>query len=137
MVSPNLSPSQPDGCAPLLVSIEEAARFLAVGVQTLRNRQSLGQLPFPTVKIGNRRLVRFADLSDYVANLPQDFDFENGVIVKAAIRQPCVQAPAAPTVPNTPLRRRQSRQPRKGRDGPCGDPWYLDDPADPTRGPKK
>lgn len=137
MVSPNLSLSQPDGCAPLLVSMEEAARLLAVGVQTLRNRQSLGQLPFPSVKIGNRRLVRVADLAKYVANMPQDFEFENGVIVKGAKSQPVVSVPVAPTIPNTPLRRRQSQQPRSGRYGAGGPPWYLDDPRDSTRGPKK
>ncbi len=74
---------------PLLLSIEDAARALSLAPQTLRNLMARGQCPFPTVKIGARRLVPAAALQQFVDSL-------SGASAPAQAPQPD-PAPTAPT----------------------------------------
>jgi predicted DNA-binding transcriptional regulator AlpA len=48
----------------LTVSIPEAALMLGIKAKTLYNQVSAGSCPFPTLKLGGRRLVRVHDLLD-------------------------------------------------------------------------
>ena len=54
---------------PLLLSFEDAAKRLGLSAQTLHNWRSAGRLPFPSVRLGGRRLVRLSDLEAFVAGL--------------------------------------------------------------------
>ncbi|MHB1668984.1 MAG: helix-turn-helix domain-containing protein [Thiomonas sp.] len=51
---------------PLLLSIEDCADALGVAQQTVRNWLCTGTVQLPTVKIGGRRMVRTADLLEFV-----------------------------------------------------------------------
>lgn len=53
----------------LLLSIEETASVLGLKPSTLRNWYFAGRLPFQSVKLGGRRMVRVADLEAFVAGL--------------------------------------------------------------------
>ncbi|MHB8919438.1 MAG: helix-turn-helix domain-containing protein [Halothiobacillus sp.] len=47
---------------PALLTIKQAASFLGLNEQTLRNQQSRGTSPLPTIKVGARRMVRRIDV---------------------------------------------------------------------------
>jgi excisionase family DNA binding protein len=53
----------------LLLSLEDAAQALGLARRTLYNWSSSGRLPFPTVKLGGRRMVRVAELQAFVDGL--------------------------------------------------------------------
>ena len=54
-----------------LLSVQEAAPYVGLSPQTIRNQISNGSIPFRYTKIG--KLVRFdvKDLDDYINNLPR------------------------------------------------------------------
>lgn len=51
---------------PLLIGVRDAARLLDLSPVTLRNWCSQQKLPFPSYKVGRRRMFRIADLRAYV-----------------------------------------------------------------------
>ncbi len=51
---------------PLLIGVRDAARLLDLSPVTLRNWCSQRKLPFPSYKVGRRRMFRIADLRAYV-----------------------------------------------------------------------
>jgi len=55
--------------APLLVSITEAARLLAIEPDTARKWIGTGRFPVPTYKLGRRRMIRYDELRAYVLSL--------------------------------------------------------------------
>ncbi len=60
-------PSGPAPLAPLCISVEAAAELLGIGVSLARQLVAAGDLP--TVRIRTRRLVRVADLRQFVEEL--------------------------------------------------------------------
>ena len=54
-----------------LMTVEEAATYLACASGTLRNQMSKGILPFPFVKVGRRVLIDRRDLDSWIASLPR------------------------------------------------------------------
>ncbi len=55
-----------------MMSIDEAAHYLDIAPKTIRKWLSNRTCPFPTVKIGDSRKVKRADLEEYVKNLGHD-----------------------------------------------------------------
>lgn len=53
----------------MLLSVPETAHYLGLSEKTIRNWLSLGTCPWPTVRLGARRLVRRVDLEKYVRDL--------------------------------------------------------------------
>ena len=51
---------------PLLVGVRDAAHLLGLSPTTVRNWCSQGKLPFPSFRVGRRRMFRCADLRAYV-----------------------------------------------------------------------
>ena len=48
--------------SPALMTLKEAALFLGLNEQTLRNQESRGKSPLQTIKVGSRRMVRRIDV---------------------------------------------------------------------------
>ena len=86
----------------LLISLREAATACGLSLQTLRNWSCSGRLPFATVRVGGRVLVRRADLVAWVAGLGGD-------------QAPTSSSNATPALPGSaaPAPRRRGR-PRMG-----------------------
>lgn len=57
---------------PLLLDLRQVAELTSLGYQSLRNQIQQGRLPFRTILVGSRRLVRTADLLDWVESLGAD-----------------------------------------------------------------
>lgn len=53
----------------LLVPLVEAAQLLGIAEKTARNWTSAGKFPVKTFLIGSKRMVRVADLEQFVASL--------------------------------------------------------------------
>lgn len=58
----------PEPLSPALLDVRDAARYLGVSRTLLYSLLSSGALP--SVKVGQRRLVRRADLERFVESLP-------------------------------------------------------------------
>ncbi len=55
----------------VFLSLEDAATAMARPAKSVKNDFYLGVLPFPTAKIGRRRVVALADLAAYLDTLTQ------------------------------------------------------------------
>ena len=51
---------------PLLLDLHQVARLTSLGYQSIRNQIHKGRLPFRTVLVGSRRLVRTCDLLAWI-----------------------------------------------------------------------
>lgn len=49
-----------------VVSVKETAQMLGLAEQTLRNWISQGRAPFPTARVGRRRVIRQADIEAFL-----------------------------------------------------------------------
>ena len=54
---------------PLLLDLHQVARLTSLGYQSIRNQIHKGRLPFRTVLVGSRRLVRTSDLLAWIDSL--------------------------------------------------------------------
>ena len=55
----------------VFLALDDAAAAMARPAKSIKNAFYLGTLPFPTVKIGRRRVVSILDLADYLDTLTQ------------------------------------------------------------------
>lgn len=100
-------PATPRATLPLLLDISKVAMLTGLSQQTLRNWLWRGVLPFPTVQVGARRLVRTEDLLAWVASL-------RGSEVAHVLQAHLGESQPASSVRN------QSESSRRGRGRPRG-----------------
>jgi len=65
------------------LSVDETARAIGLHPASLRNMQTLGTLPFQTLKLGRRRLVPKSALAVYLASLQAPPKPKRGAPTKA------------------------------------------------------
>jgi predicted DNA-binding transcriptional regulator AlpA len=82
----------------LLINLEEAAQLLGIAKKTARNWRSAGKFPVESFRIGARRMVRVADIEEFVKSL--------GAVEKQGVTTP------VPQFANDTTHRRRGR-PRK------------------------
>jgi excisionase family DNA binding protein len=85
----------------LLMSVEEAAYSLGLAPSTLKNWIHFQRVPFPTYKLGGRRLIRTVDLEAFVASLADT--------PSSLADAPEVPAPAPAPAESAPAPKRRGR----------------------------
>lgn len=54
---------------PVFITLRDISRRIPVSEKTLRNKSSLGTLPFPSVMLMGKRAVRLSDFENYLKSL--------------------------------------------------------------------
>lgn len=96
----------------LLVSLDEVAHALGLSPGTIRNWRFFGRLPFPTVKLGVRCLVRMVDLQAFVDGLGDEPDARPQMAPRPKPSSASTAQASDPQSPAEPPRPRRGR-PRK------------------------